>query len=80
MNPFLKWPGGKRWFIAKYNKIFPEHFNRYIEPFLGSAATFFYIEPDHAIISDTNSELINLYCEMRDHPLELARLLQKHEY
>lgn len=41
MRPFLKWPGGKRWFITKYQHIFPEEFNSYFEPFLGGGSVFF---------------------------------------
>lgn len=80
MNSFLKWPGGKRWFVSRYKDIFPTQFNCYIEPFLGSASVFFHIEPTNAILSDTNSDLINLYVEMRDHPLELAVLMKKHNH
>lgn len=79
MNSFLKWPGGKRWFIGKYNCIFPSEYNCYIEPFLGSASVFFYLQPQRAILSDTNAELINLYTVMREHPLALATLMEKHE-
>lgn len=78
MNSFLKWPGGKRWFIGRYFNIFPSVYNRYIEPFLGSGSVFFYLEPKQSLLSDTNEELINLYNEMRDHPVELARLMIHH--
>ena len=44
MIPFLKWAGGKRWLTAKAEAILPESssFNKYYEPFLGSAAVFFH--------------------------------------
>lgn len=79
MNSFLKWPGGKRWFIGKYSYIFPLKYNCYIEPFLGSASVFFYLKPQHAVLSDTNAELINLYTVMKNHPIALAELMKKHE-
>lgn len=79
MNSFLKWPGGKRWFVRQYGCIFPSEYNCYIEPFLGSASVFFYLQPQRAILSDTNAELINLYTVMRDHQLALATLMEKHQ-
>jgi len=30
VKPFLKWPGGKRWFVANYANLLPKNFNRYI--------------------------------------------------
>jgi len=36
MTPFLKWPGGKRWFVRQFSGLLPKQFNRYLEPFLGS--------------------------------------------
>ena len=55
-TPFLKWAGGKRWLVAKRETIFPEQFQRYIEPFLGSGAVFFKLRPNEAILSDLNKE------------------------
>lgn len=79
MNSFLKWPGGKRWFVGKFGGIFPRDINCYIEPFLGSASVFFYLEPSCAILSDSNVDLINLYQVMRDFPLDLMTLMKRHE-
>ncbi len=79
MNSFLKWPGGKRWFISKYNKIFPSKYNRYIEPFVGGGSVFFCLMPNNAIISDINPELINLYVVMRDNHQDLKEMLLQHQ-
>lgn len=59
MKPFLKWPGGKRWFVANYCRIFPQEYNTYFEPFLGGGSVFFYLMPQHATISDINFDLMN---------------------
>ncbi len=59
--PFLKWAGGKRWLITQYPELFPKNFNRYIEPFLGSGAVFFHLQPQKAILSDINRDLIDTY-------------------
>ncbi|EJU12115.1 DNA adenine methylase [Sphingomonas sp. LH128] len=77
-EPFLKWAGGKRW-LANSNQLpRPATFERYIEPFLGGAAIFFHLRPEQAILSDINSELIELYCVIRDHPEDLMGLMRTH--
>ncbi len=78
MQPFLKWPGGKRW-LAAQNNLIPERFNHYYEPFLGSGAIFFSILPANSTISDINQELINLYIIMRDQPTQLQGVMRRHQ-
>ena len=78
-SPFLKWPGGKRWFVKKYRDIFPKEYGTYIEPFLGSGAVFFSQMPSKAILGDINEELINLYLVMRDNPDKLKEILMLHQ-
>jgi DNA adenine methylase len=65
-QPFLKWPGGKRWLWGALQPLLPSHFNRYFEPFLGGGAIFFALRPKRAILSDVNPELINAYIQVRD--------------
>ena len=77
--PPLKWAGGKRWFVSNYHHLLPKKFNRYIEPFLGSGAVFFSMQPKSALISDLNPELINLYETIRDEPKRLERKLKEHQ-
>lgn len=79
ITPFLKWPGGKRWFISKHAKELPKYTGRYIEPFLGSGAVFFHIRPDLSIISDSNSWLINTYKALRDDWQSVEKLLEAHQ-
>lgn len=80
LEPFLKWPGGKRWLVQRHASLFPTSCRRYLEPFLGGGAVFFYLLPDRAVLSDTNGELINAYQCLRQHPAlidERLRALQK---
>lgn len=79
MDPFLKWPGGKRWLVAKHKNIFPAQYNTYYEPFLGGGSVFFYLLPQHAVISDINKELINVYRIMARNPSQLRELLKRHQ-
>lgn len=78
-TPFLKWPGGKRWFVSQYLNIFPDKYNNYFEPFLGGGSVFFALQPQKGIITDINKELINLYTVMRDTPNELKNIMLSHQ-
>lgn len=64
--PPLKWAGGKRWLVQSHATMFPKDYDRYIEPFLGSGAVFFHLQPKKAILSDVNSALIATYQATRD--------------
>lgn len=68
VDPFLKWAGGKRWLIQQYADFLPNRFNRYIEPFLGSGAVFFYLLPNRAMLSDSNADLIETYLALKEAP------------
>lgn len=75
IDPFLKWPGGKRWLTTQHANLLPVCYNRYIEPFLGGGAVFFRIAPRDCILADTNKELINAYRCIKDDWLAIeARL------
>jgi len=40
-GPLLKWAGGKRQLLPHLRRFYPQAFDRYWEPFLGSGAVFF---------------------------------------
>jgi len=61
LQPFLKWPGGKRQLLPEIRKYIPSTYNTYYEPFVGAGAVLFDIKPEKAVINDINKELINLY-------------------
>lgn len=79
LSPFLKWAGGKRWFADRWLHLTPKHFERYIEPFVGSGAMYFSLLPEIAILSDLNADLINAYQAVREDPAGIERLLQAHD-
>ena len=79
MMPFLKWPGGKRWFIPDHSELLPKKFGRLIEPFLGGGSVFFHLQPANAILGDTNAELINVYQAMKWRRKQLTSLLTEHQ-
>lgn len=76
--PFLKWAGGKRWFIQRHSSLFPENYGRYIEPFLGGGAVYFYLQPRRAILSDINPDLVAAYRGIRDNWKGVVRSLAYH--
>lgn len=79
MLPFLKWAGGKRWLVQSGQLQIPSHYERFIEPFLGGGAVFFSLEPERALLSDVNPELVELYETVRDEPELLRTILEWHQ-
>src|SRR5690242_17438346 len=59
MESFLRWAGSKRQALAALKKCLPPKYERYIEPFAGSASLFFDLTPNEAILGDLNAELIS---------------------
>ena len=75
MNPVLKYRGGKSREIPRFLQYIPDDFNRYIEPFFGGGAVYFYLEPENAIINDANERLMMFYAQLRDqYPLMRQQL------
>jgi DNA adenine methylase len=66
LEPFIKWAGGKRHLVDKLTTLLPSTFGKYYEPFLGSAALFFAVRPQAAILADSNDQLIQCYQQVRD--------------
>ena len=61
MKPIIKYRGGKSKEIPQLIQHIPDFKGRYIEPFFGGGAMFFYLERKNAIINDINSKLIDFY-------------------
>jgi len=78
VEPLLKWAGGKRWLTSGDKLPLPDSYERYVEPFLGSGAVFFYLEPEKSVISDRNPDLISFYEVVRDSPDDLHKLMRVH--
>ncbi|MHB8771821.1 MAG: DNA adenine methylase [Syntrophales bacterium] len=73
--PIFRWAGSKRKSLSVLTTFWSERFERYIEPFVGSACLFLKIKPKAAILADLNSTLIQTYCTIRLHPLAVAEVL-----
>jgi DNA adenine methylase len=79
IKPFLKWAGGKRWLIARHPELFQQNFNTYYEPFLGSGAIFFHLQPKKSILSDLNKELVQTYAAIKDDWARVLKHLMTHQ-
>ncbi|MHA1731922.1 MAG: DNA adenine methylase [Promethearchaeota archaeon] len=77
-HPFVKWAGGKRQLLAQIDPYLPESFNRYVEPFVGGGALFFYLLPGDAVLIDNNPVLVNAYEVVQTDVEALIESLQKH--
>lgn len=76
-KPILKWAGGKTQMLDSLLPKVPTSYGRYIEPFFGGGAMFFALQPEQAIIADSNPELINMYrqvaCNVDDVIVQLLK-------
>jgi DNA adenine methylase len=75
LTPFLKWAGGKRWFVRQHGELFPRSYRRYIEPFLGGGAVYFHLRPEVAILGDINPDVIAAYRAIKERWSGLKRSL-----
>ncbi len=79
-KPIIKWAGGKGGLLAQYAPYFPPAYRRYFEPFVGSAAVFFYLQPPRSFLFDSNRELIEVYRVIQDAVESLIAALRDHRY
>lgn len=70
MKPIVKWAGGKGFLLDTVRKMQPKEYNRYFEPFGGGAAILLGLRHTPSVLNDINSELINVYRQVRDAPDE----------
>lgn len=85
MDPFLPWPGSKAKCAKAIIEEFPAEFGTYYEPFLGSGAIFFKMNPnggdekgrrfERAVLSDTNRKLINCWRAVMERPEHVKTML-----
>ena len=74
---FLRWAGSKRQVLPLIEDHFRSgSFERYIEPFAGSACLFFSIAPKQAILGDINGELMLMYRTIKKAPTEVLAELK----
>ena len=64
-GPFVKWAGGKKQLLDRLESRMPATYERYYEPFIGGGALFLDVQPELAIINDTNEQLLNVYQQLK---------------
>lgn len=76
-RPFLRWAGGKNWFVKHLPKILNGiNYNNYHEPFLGGGSIFFHLKPPNgSFLSDLNGELITTYNALKEDPKAVIKIL-----
>ncbi|MEW5987293.1 MAG: DNA adenine methylase [Chloroflexota bacterium] len=79
-SPILKWAGGKTRLLHQYAPYLPGRhaIGRYFEPFIGSAAVFFHLQPARACLSDGNDKLIELYQAVQQDVEAVIEALRPH--
>ena len=68
---FLRWAGSKKQILPELESLWGQRFDRYVEPFAGSACLFFRLRPTNARLSDTNEWLVET---QRGAKADLARV------
>ena len=62
LKPPLKWAGGKRWLLPKLRQLWLSYAEcRLVEPFVGGMAVALGLQPQQALLNDSNEHLINFY-------------------
>lgn len=76
---FIRYPGGKQRFLKHIIPYLPPRKlikGKFVEPFVGSGAVFFAINPKTAVLADINEELINLYRGIRRYPQKVWEIFR----
>lgn len=79
VKPVLKWAGGKTQMLDELLPKVPTSYGRYIEPFFGGGAMFFALQPENAVIADSNPELINMYQQIANHVEDVIQCLKRYK-
>ncbi|MDR2245812.1 MAG: DNA adenine methylase [Treponema sp.] len=79
IKPYLKWAGGKRQLLPEIKKYLPGDLHTYYEPFVGAGALFFELQPQKAVINDSNTQLILTYRVIKENVEELLALLKEYK-
>lgn len=75
MKPIFRWAGSKKKLIPELKYYIPKRYERYYEPFCGSACFYFDFMPPSAVLSDLNPELIHSYKTIQSSPEKIFTYL-----
>ncbi len=77
VKSFIKWAGGKEKELPIILSNLPNHFNRYIEPFVGGGSVYLNVNCCKSIINDRSDELILLYNMIKSNNQKFIKKLQE---
>src|SRR5438046_2135596 len=77
MKSFLRWAGSKRQLLPRIIPLIGSGYDRYVEPFAGSACLFFGLLPKRALLGDINQELMFTYRQVQRQATEVGRQLAR---
>lgn len=78
-KPIVKWAGGKTQLLNVILPKVPKKYGRYIEPFVGGGALYFTLNPEQAVIADSNPELINMYQQVAYNVDDVIKCLKQYK-
>jgi DNA adenine methylase len=76
--PIVKYAGGKTKLLPELLARMPARFGRYYEPFAGGAALFFRVDPDRAVLGDSNADLMLAYTAIASDVESVIAALERH--
>lgn len=79
IRPPFRWAGSKRRLVPEFQALVPASYGTYIEPFAGSAAMFFALQPRSAVLADSNGELMNAYSQLAHRTAAVVALVQSYD-
>jgi len=68
VKTFIRWFGNKSKYVNSIFPLFPDKYNTYIEPFLGSGALFLHAKPSKWIINDINKDVFIIWKTVKRSP------------
>ena len=72
MLPFFKYSGGKRREAPVVDRLKPEKFDTFYEPFLGGGAIWLHLEHPKNVVNDNYPDVMNFYNVLRDDTLKFV--------
>lgn len=66
-EPLLRWAGSKKKLVPALLRAAPAEYDRYVEPFAGSAVLYLKLSDTPALLGDLNADLIDAYETVRSH-------------
>jgi len=80
LEPIYKWSGGKRKDIKFFKEYLPKYVinkekYKFVEPFFGGGAVYWYLENNNSIINDVDIELINFLKTLKTNTDEISNII-----